>query len=293
MKKNYKAFTIIEISIVVLIVGLVIAMVIKASSSAYEARLKSAQDLTRAAPARNIENLSLWFETTLPESIDDYQASEGQRVLTWHDINPQSFNKNDAIQSSSSSAPIFSETLANGLPALNCGTGSYYVWTSSSNPIMTIRKKFTFFVVSKSTSTAASVKSVIRHGSGTGHGGWGYKKSSGNLRFIEFYAISSPSVAGTSITGGSSTTNWEIAAGVFDGTNISLYINGTADPLTPSTATLPPTDHTAGYIVNVCGSDGWSGYVAEVIIFGEDISDDDRKEVEKYLGKKYGIAVTS
>jgi hypothetical protein len=148
-------------------------------------------------------------------------------------------------------------------------------------------------VVSKNTNTAAAVKSVMRYGSGTGGGGWGYKKSSGNLRFIEFYSISSPSVAGTSITGGASTTNWEIAAGVFDGTNISLYVNGTADTLTPSTASLPPVTNESALLVNVCGSDGWSGYVAEVILFSEDISADDRKEVEKYLGRKYGIAVSS
>jgi type II secretory pathway pseudopilin PulG len=118
MKKNYTAFTIIEISIVILIVSLVMAMVIKSSSSAYEARLKMAQDLTRSSPARNIENLVLWFESTLPESIDDYQASEGQRVTIWHDINPQEFSKNDAASPGLSFSPTYSETLANGLPAL-------------------------------------------------------------------------------------------------------------------------------------------------------------------------------
>ena len=35
----------------------------------------------------------------------------------------------------------------------------------------------------------------------------------------------------------------------------------------------------------------FKGYVGEIIIYSRSLNDDERKDIEKYLGKKWGIAV--
>jgi UDP-3-O-[3-hydroxymyristoyl] N-acetylglucosamine deacetylase/3-hydroxyacyl-[acyl-carrier-protein] dehydratase len=55
MKKNLRAFSLIEISVVLLLVALIVSMIIRSSSSSYEARLRSAISITQASPVKNID----------------------------------------------------------------------------------------------------------------------------------------------------------------------------------------------------------------------------------------------
>ena len=89
MKKQNKAVSLIELSIVVLVIGILIAGVIQGSRMLVDSRLKSARALTRSSPVAGIKDLALWLETTSAESFLSSQAENGTQLTLWNDINPQ------------------------------------------------------------------------------------------------------------------------------------------------------------------------------------------------------------
>ncbi|MBU6338893.1 MAG: prepilin-type N-terminal cleavage/methylation domain-containing protein [Rickettsiales bacterium] len=60
MKKNtYKAFSLIELSIVILVIGILFAGVMQGRSLIQKSRLKTAQSLTKSSPVSGIYGLLL------------------------------------------------------------------------------------------------------------------------------------------------------------------------------------------------------------------------------------------
>ena len=93
MKKNInsnKAFSLIELSIVILIIGILVAGVTSSSRLITRMKLITAQNLTRNSPISSIKDLSVWWETSLDESFDNAEESDDSLISGWLDINPQS-----------------------------------------------------------------------------------------------------------------------------------------------------------------------------------------------------------
>ena len=142
--KIKKAFSLIELSIVILIIGILIAGVIQASNLLSKFRISSANTLTESSPVNGIYGLVLWLETTKKESFDDSVDPSGSanKVENWYNINPQSY-KTVATQSSAGSRAILvDKSPLNYLPALKFnGTSNFYTMSpvlTSSNPNLTI-----------------------------------------------------------------------------------------------------------------------------------------------------------
>ena len=62
--KNHKAFSLIEISVVIVIIGILIAGISSGIDMFQDYRLTSARNLTKNAPISRIPDLKLWLETT-------------------------------------------------------------------------------------------------------------------------------------------------------------------------------------------------------------------------------------
>jgi prepilin-type N-terminal cleavage/methylation domain-containing protein len=114
-----KAFSLIELSIVILIIGILIAGITQSSRLLSKSQLQSAQILTKSSPVSSIKDLSLWLEPTLPESFGSTELpDDSSAVASWHDINAQAANKNDATQETSANQPLFISKCINGLPCV-------------------------------------------------------------------------------------------------------------------------------------------------------------------------------
>jgi prepilin-type N-terminal cleavage/methylation domain-containing protein len=74
--RKITAFSLIELSIVILVIGLLIAGALQGSNMISKAALSSARTLTESSPVASIRSLSLWFESTSKASFID---SEGDR----------------------------------------------------------------------------------------------------------------------------------------------------------------------------------------------------------------------
>ena len=93
---NNKAFSLIELSIVILIIGILVAGVTQSSRLIKAMKIQSAKSLTVSSPVPSFKNVTLWLESTLSESFDSAEAQDQLQISTWKDINPQSSFKNNA-----------------------------------------------------------------------------------------------------------------------------------------------------------------------------------------------------
>jgi prepilin-type N-terminal cleavage/methylation domain-containing protein len=107
MSKNQQAFSLIELSIVILIIGILVAGITQSSRLIGQMRIQSAKNLTLNSPVSSIKSIHIWLETTTQNSFSSEQPDDNYLVESWNDINPQSSYKNNALQSNDSQKPFY------------------------------------------------------------------------------------------------------------------------------------------------------------------------------------------
>jgi len=108
--KNFnKAFSLIELSIVILIIGILVAGVTQSSRLINQLKLLSAQSLTRSSDVNSILDLTFWVESTLDGSFTNssgsFQLDNGGSISSWNDIKIISSTKINVSQSNTSIQP--------------------------------------------------------------------------------------------------------------------------------------------------------------------------------------------
>lgn len=90
---NKKAFSLIELSIVILIIGILIAGVTQGSRLVGAMRLASAKALTQSSPIASMRNLHSWYEATSEGSFLEAETEDSTALTIWKDIGPNTINK--------------------------------------------------------------------------------------------------------------------------------------------------------------------------------------------------------
>ena len=112
--KIKRAFSLIELSIVILIIGILVAAIVKGQGLLANIKLAAAQSLTASSPVNGINNLTFWYETSNPDSFIGNENTDGSFITKWLDRNPQSSYKNDGYGGQNSSSDNFYYTIATG-----------------------------------------------------------------------------------------------------------------------------------------------------------------------------------
>lgn len=319
--KASTAFSLIELSIVILIVGIIIAGITQSSRLVRQSKLKSAQNLTTNSPVTGIRNLALWLETTqdasFPSGIDDEFP-----VLQWNDLNSQTASKFFALPASGvtttgTAAIKYDNEGINGLPSIkfdgtNTTAGILSLSTSATllvpSPAVTTAD-FTAFMVYKldDTATGAADYTVLYNGVAATNG-WGYFRDSvvSNKRTIQVGATKALATSALPTTQEIATITY--SAVNFSGTKTTyLYVNGGTSFATiadntivgnngqatgvSATAVVAPT---ASLFIGgtTSATKAWKGLISEVIIFDTVLKKQDLKDVASYLSKKYNIPLS-
>ena len=282
-----RAFSLIELSIVILIIGILIAGVTQGSRLVKQFRLSNARSVTQSAPVSSIKGLMLWLEATSTASFIESETEDAAQLTAWYDINPQSPIKNHATRGTASANVLYEDDAINSLPAV------YFSGTASTNSnlagtvINTINNAFSLFLVVKNTETATgNWRAAFRNGAA---GGWAYQKDGQNPSKRDFVF---PTVVDC-YSSSNISTNSEVISMTYDGTNLDLLVNGTDEgpSTTTGTAVAPTTQYTVGNGGITAGTSPWMGYIAEVIVFDRALKIEERDSIETYLGKKWGIVV--
>lgn len=312
-----KAFSMIELSIVVLIIGILVAGVTQSSRLVKQIKIATARSITKSSPVSGIKDLALWLEPTMDESFIEIQADDDYKVTQWNDVNPQNTIKYYAIKSGTP-AVTFTSNGINNIPSLKftgaTGTAGYFVLTTSNTiaqatKLKTFGNRFTFFSVAKADNeVVGKFRATFYNSPDASADGWGNIKTADNKRGILFNDNMLCSTNTSNSTGAA-----EITTAVYEGVvtgNMTVYVNGATETTSVATQSggsagfvsgtstdasySPLTPNPAFYVGSIGGpgNETWKGLIAEIIIFDRVLRNEERKSVEKYLSKKYGIKIT-
>ncbi len=292
MKKSSSAFSLIEVSLVVLIISMIAAGILTTTNLIKKSRLHTAQVLTKSSPVNNISNLVAWFETSLDSSFIGNEKSDGTAISTWYDNNPDAASKNNATQSTSTDKPTFTANVFNsGIPAIRFdGSSDYLVFDGSS----LVNSSYTIFVVEQRRSSKNDNYFISGSTSSANQNlTLGYRSNSvatqahysNDLNYSGIAAYSSP-------TSRIHTYSFNLAASQSN-SGKRYWINGSGTSATnaANTSQTNPITSYAGAGFGKYISSYFDGDLAEVIIFNRNLSSEERLSVETYLGKKYNIQV--
>ncbi len=309
-----KAFSLFEVSIVILIIGILITGITQGNKVYSKAKLRNARALTQSSPVSNIDNLIGWWESTSQESFLT-KHEDGDDISSWLDINPQTSSPFNTITPGSNS-PQYVESGISGLPSIEFNGNSAF--GVSNFDILGQTKSFTIFIVFKSDNIANRSNLLCNGIAASGrlmcvvfsfnvthtdgrlgiHNGSGFDFNSSTPQvvqdeamiatFVNKYEGSFPLVStfyknGNSYSAAAANGNngKVFAQGQNYSTDTPLFIaaynNGTWNGIAGSTALGGPLN----------------GQIGEIIIFNKALKDSHRKSVEDYLSKKWKIKLTN
>ncbi len=281
MSKKY-AFSLIELSVVILIIALIIGGVTQSSKLIKKSRLATAQSLTQNSIVNNLDNIVAWYETSLDSSFLSDELNDGNLISTWLDNNPKAINKNNALQSTNIYKPQYLENIFNNnsIPALrfNSSTMAFDGTTLANN-------SYTIFVVEQRRSNISKNYFI---------GGKTLNMNQNLILGYRFNTTITQAHYGNDMDVGvnSYTTPIpQIHTFVFDSTRGKSYWLNSALISNNAAQTAALTSFNQAAIGEFNGS-LFIGDLAEIIIFKSKLKNEDQKAVEIYLSKKYGINIS-
>ena len=288
--KNFKkAFSLIELSIVILIIGILVAGVTSSSRLIKRMKIITAQNLTKNSPISSIKDLSMWYETSLDESFDNAEESDATAITNWYDMNLQSSYKINASQTTVANKPKYSENIFNGLPGIYFDGIDDYIIVNSAG---ISGKGLSIFMVAqrKALSTFQGLLAGINSSTTT-------DDASNAGAFQAFYDFNNG--AYTTLSGGvwyssvSQTVPRDntpyIISTFFNATNNIAYLNTNTGTTVVGSASFNVDRLYIGCRFVNTPTFFYNGYIAELIIFNRALNTEERLAVNAYLSKKYAI----
>ncbi len=291
MKKKFKhAFSLIELSIVILVIGILVIGVTKGSRILYKSRLSSARALTTSSPVALVPGIKVWLEATTAESFNNDQDSQsmpqnGSAVATWYDINPHTSSQNNAT--SAATKPIYVDNGINNLPSLSFDS-TKYITITNTNILNT--GSYTMFVVEKRASTAA-MGVVGANFTGTAI----FYRTPTELDVEHFVSNGAGGADWTPVTVASfANLVTRITSVTYLGANstMKVYTDGYIRSNGGRGSVPAGGQYSIGQSYAGVGGN-YNGYIGEVILFDRVLSSTERHGIESYLGSKWGVQVAS
>ena len=284
-----KAFTLTELSIVVLIIGILITGITQGSGMIKASRLTNARSITSRSPALEIDGLIAWYEPTLKSSFKDSESIDASQTTEWRDNSPGSIilTKNK-LSRSAGNAVTYEESGINNLPTLlfsgaasaNIALANFYQGSSPQNTV--------FIVFRPLFATSSTAKILFDSSSANSTSSIGIKSTAVNLN------------AGTSVDTATATNSASFANG--NDYVVAAYLNSSSSQVFVNNATTsagngtinPNSNQLGGLTIGTdkSGTNGFNGYISEIIIYNRPLKLQERKDVMSYLSKKYKISVT-
>ncbi|MFT6106338.1 MAG: prepilin-type N-terminal cleavage/methylation domain-containing protein [Rickettsiales bacterium] len=293
-KKNIKiklGFSLLELSVVLLVTSVLMTAVIKGSDLIDMAKISAAQQKTANSPVWDIDGLQAWYETTLNESFDNREADDGVAVSSWNDISGNNPNSPNNATATLNNEPTYISGVLNGLPALRFGGVDDFL--SFTNTPEVVNNNYTIFAVAARRGDE-DINMIIGGTSGSANNNLHMGYNNDNFHIAHFGQTD----AGTDYIGfavpGYTSPIFQIHSVIFNHSfGKSYYENGGTPPTATQVVTsLEARTHLAAWPGSGMGRrevDFFNGDIAEIIIFSKALNDQEREDVEAYLSFKYDI----
>jgi prepilin-type N-terminal cleavage/methylation domain-containing protein len=313
-KRSRFGFSLIELSIVILVIGILVIGITKGSRVISEANLKSARALTASSPAVSIPDLLMWLDATSDKAFIDSERSDGGSVSNWYNNNPQRIGGgNNVAQTNANKKPLYIRSAIGSLPAIRFdGINDFLTSNLSSDTTVNLptgnSPRTLFVVFGNASGNPGSWNFVFHYGTDgqtdrtfdlgaclTSSGGnpaslhmWNteyltnVKNGCDGKRYVA--AVTYKGVSGSSTSNGIS---FYINSTYYPNNNAVARTDGSTGSSAPLTLNTTSNDLHIGSRMN--GSNPFKGDVGEVIMFGRRLSDNERISVENYLKQKWQI----
>ena len=289
-----KAFTLMELSIIILAIGLLIGAITQSSNLYKKYRLSNAQSFTQSSEINGIDGLVLWLDVTsnksLTNSLGSTNLKDGDLIQSWKSQILQSKNVFDFTQSLSAKQPTYKEKGINGLPTLffkYSATATLISQLGLAHNFSLSPSEFTIFSVIQPIFNTVTTKQFLSFKGASGRGFILNKKNTTYLTTVS-NALSFQTWSGSawseSVATGMKLSTPMLATAMRDSANSTAYRNGTAGSVITANYEINSETNSFFYI-----GGGFDGYISEIIMFDRALSSEDRQLVEAYLVKKYEI----
>lgn len=293
--KKQKAFSLLEMSIVAIIIGVLITGVMQSAGMIKTARISNARSFTSKSPVPEISGLIAWYETSLLNSLKEGENYDGSTISRWYDISPGSSNttiessRKNFLQRTADANLIYQADGINKTPSLNFKNSSVLYLTSFYQG--SFSQATIFLVFRPLVAPSATTQYLYDNYYTTLRAAIGIRAST----MILDSGISGSTGSGSTLT---ISTDY-ISAAYFNGSSSKAFINDAVNifggsALNAGSNTL--TGITVGALgngTNSTSSQGFTGLISEVIVYNRPLNVQERKDVMNYLSKKYKIGVAN
>jgi len=294
---KHKAFSLIEISLAILIIGILVAGISKGADLYEQSRLNVARQLTINSRVPRINGLLFWVETTLEKSLLATETAESSPISQWNDINPFAIEKlyltrvaNNFITYKKSSIGNLPSIYFNGnggtLNLSTAPTPTQLTFFKTTNQVISV-----FMVIDGENSTSNKHRVLFTNGN-TSTSGVSLFQSRDNRLMVLFGGVNL----------WSSTNQFDFSANAiicftYGGVGTffaQIYRNGSFVNL-PSINRNPNNAFGSFAIAgnNTNDNEAWKGNISELIVYDRVITPAERIEIQDYLSKKYAIKIIS
>lgn len=112
---HISAFSLLEISIVILVIGILIAGITNGMDLYQDYRVEMAKQITIKSRVATMPNLVVWLESSQKSSFEPNNIGEGAKITKWKNIVPNLVGKLDATLESGSAGPSFKQNIQSSL----------------------------------------------------------------------------------------------------------------------------------------------------------------------------------
>lgn len=301
IKKNMtkRAFSLIEISVVVLIIGILISSVSVGIDLYSEFKLSNAKNLTKNSIVNRIYDLSLWLETSSSESFDS-NLKDNSSIIKWKNIGiniSHKYNliKHNPLQTTPTTEAIYKTNIINNLP------GAYFNGTSTcmeiDNNFDSNTENYTIFVLLKNFNTVKS-GDIISKWRGSTDVAYPYTLKIINDSKYNFAIYKNPTQDSLTSDNVARTDSVDliIMTRSKENSKIKLFINKYQNPIETTTTISSSTTTTYPLCLGCrCGNSENVArffsefYLGELIFFKRELNSTEIKNIYDYLSKKWKI----
>ncbi len=294
---NKKAFSLIELSVVILVIGILVIGVTQGSRIMNESKLKSARVLTDGSPVNSMSGLVLWLDATDNSTIATGTAGSGvyngnpddnSDVTDWKDRSPHTTNPKIVSAATSGGRPKYIKNGINNLPTLQFNGSANYL-QNNTGVIASAKTTYTIIAVWQSSllssnrmifgQTGASAAcngtyaGILTNGTTIRHRGCG-----GGYDATHMSVVSNTPYIAISVVN-KNNSNWSV-----------MHLNNTNSAATATLGVLESGPITVGGYIDGSGGFFW-GYISEIIVFDRAINNEEIAAIKEYLSKKYSIKI--
>lgn len=289
-KKNYQysAFSLVEISVVVLVIGILIASIYQIAEMVPEAALQSARSLSKSSRVGRIDDLALWLDATSTSAYDK-EKNNNNTISIWKDSNPKAITPASLNAQSTSLYPSYILSSINNLPATRFIKTSASVGNClnvSSGGLINSSEDFDLYLVFSPNSLDDGI--IIEKNNATATNfPFSLELVSGYYKFS--VKDSSNTISITATKKAKIKTPNLIRLSRTKGAQIEIAINGisTQSSDTLTTSTLNNAELAIGCRNGSTPANFINGDIGEVAFFNRNLNIKEKSDIEEYLYQKW------